>query len=74
MRRFRWLAGGVLGAVAAVLVGFRVERGHGSSLPEWLFDMESYSHMDLSTPFSAPYWAAAGFIIGALWIVVRDRD
>jgi hypothetical protein len=79
MKRLRWIAGGVLGAAVALLVGFRVEMMSGgwpvSSLPEWITYSQPHVHLPLQMPaYSAPYWALAGFVVGALWIVLRERD
>jgi hypothetical protein len=82
MKGFRWLAGGGLGAVVTLLVGFRVETTgggwRGRSLPDWLFGTlleQDPVHMAYPPPtYSALYWAVAGFIIGALWVIARQRD
>lgn len=69
----------MVGACVALLLGFRVEM-HSSAwprmnLPEWLFYLAPQTHIAIDLPtYSAPFWAIAGFLIGALWRTARRRD
>lgn len=79
MKHFRWMAGGVVGACITLLVGFRVEMTVGwwprMTLADWLLYHDTQVHLSNGLPtYSAPYWAVAGFLIGALLVVLRQRE
>jgi multisubunit Na+/H+ antiporter MnhB subunit len=66
----RWLIWAALGVVVALLLGYVLEgRGQRDTFAEWLTFHGYHRRGDL---FSAPFWAAAGFAIGALGSILRQ--
>ena len=79
MKRFRWIAGGVVGACISLFVGLKVEMTAGPwprmTLADWLLYHDTQVHVSMGLPtYSAPFWAIGGFLIGALLSTLRDRE
>lgn len=62
----RLLMAAVVGAVAALLVGYMVEHRSGLSLTEWMF--EHYSD------YSWVIWMGAGAVLGGFGYMLLNRD
>jgi hypothetical protein len=45
------------------------------TLADWLLYHDTQVHVSMGLPtYSAPFWAIAGFLVGALMLALRQRD